>query len=534
VGIYKIWGNFLIKITILLLDTFLGREPFMLCRVRSSVLSGLTAYSVDVEVEASEGKHSYTTIGMGDIAVRESKDRVLSAIKKCGVPTLPKILVNLAPAELKKEGSAFDLAIAVGILGASWRNGRLDLQGRSFVGELSLNGEIKPVRGIVAHAIEAVEMGLDEIIVARENEAEARLVSGITVTAMDSLVDLIAYLCGELVPEPSETSENSIIEYHPKTLLDVRGQKKAKRAMEIAAAGGHNLLMVGPPGCGKSMLAERFASLLPPLSRNEMLEVAKIHSVAGLPLEELLAGIRPFRNPHHVISEPGLVGGGSIPRPGEVSLAHHGVLFLDEFPEFKRGVLEALRQPLESGRVRVSRAKSSIEYPAMFQLIAAMNPCPCGRLGVSGSSCMCSRGAIYSYLKKLSLPILDRIDLHVEVEAVPFTELSCTQENNEDLTIAERVLEARERAYHRAKVLNARISSADINEHVRPKASALELLKRMTQKTSLSARGYFRILKVARTIADLRGGEHVNDEDIAEASSYRTLHRIEQYCMGGS
>jgi len=476
------------------------------------------------------------TIGMGDVAVRESKDRVLSAVKCCGVQIKPKILVSLAPAELKKEGSAFDLAIAVGLIAASWQEGRLQLMGRSFVGELSLNGTIRPVRGIVAHAIEALDSGLEEIIVARENEAEARLVTGIKVTAVSTLAELIAYLNGEFIPDKMDPASIVMPHFKEKNIAEVRGQKKAKRALLIAAAGGHNLLMVGAPGCGKSMLAERFSSLLPPLTHNEMLEVAKIHSVAGLPIEEILAGLRPYRAPHHVISEAGLVGGGSIPRPGEVSLAHHGVLFLDEFPEFKRGVLEALRQPLESGRVRVSRAKTSIEYPASFQLLAAMNPCPCGRLGVKGANCMCARTSIYNYLKRLSLPILDRIDLHVDVEAVPFADLSShilKAEQDESKCMFEAVQEVREYSRSRSGKYNARLESSDLENIIKPKEDALSFLKAMALKRNLSARGFFRILKVARTIADLRKSEVVSDEDVAEAASYRSLQRLEEYSLGG-
>ncbi len=501
----------------------------MLFRVKSSALSGLTAVPVDVEVEVSSGRPNYTIIGMGDVAVRESRDRVISALKSANIFCPPKILVNLAPAELKKEGAAFDLAIAVAAMASALHWHDLDLSKCSFHGELSLNGNIRPVRGIVAHAIEALEQGLTEIIVPRANEAEARLVSGIKVTPIDNFSELVMYLKGEYIPETSDTLPEMKAIMRP-DFSDVFGQQNAKRALVIAAAGGHNLIMVGPPGCGKSMLAERFSSLLPPLSREEILETAKIHSVNGLPIANILNGDRPYRAPHHTISEAGLVGGGSTPKPGEVSLAHNGVLFLDEFPEFRRGVIEGLRQPLETGRIRISRAKLSTVYPASFQLLAAMNPCPCGRLGVKGSTCLCAKASILHYLKKLSLPILDRIDLQVAVEAVPFHELSSMQRDSQ-ARYKDAVEEARARALHRANIVNAKIRSSQVDKLIKPEPAAISLLKRMSDKSMISARGYFRLLKVARTIADLRGAETVSDEDLAEAATYRTLHRLEQYCL---
>jgi len=508
----------------------------MLFSVKSSVIAGLEARTVDVEVSAEEGKPAYVIIGMGDTAVRESRDRVLSALKSSGFRPSARILVNLAPAELKKEGASFDLAIAVGILGSS---GRLPVQGiesMSFHGELSLDGSIKPVKGVVAHAVEALQRGARELIVPRENAEEAALVSGIEVTGVRSLAELIAYLEGELVLERAARRQAAGAACAPRRLSEVRGQRAAKRALLIAAAGGHNLLMVGPPGCGKSMLAERFPSILPPLSHDEMLQIVKIPSVAGLHIDRLLDGDRPFRNPHYVISEAGLIGGGSAPRPGEVSLAHRGVLFLDEFPEFRRGALEGLRQPLEAGRVRVSRAKGSVDFPADFQLLAAMNPCPCGRLNSAASACVCSRSAIYSYLRKLSLPILDRIDLHVDVEAVPLAELQrgAADEHGDDCTLRGRVSEARLRALQRAGCLNARLASGQIEACVKPTDGALALLKRFACGAPVSARGYFRILKVARSIADLADRERVEADHVAEAAGFRCLERIERYAAGGA
>ena len=498
-------------------------------------MSGISAHTVDVEVETeAEGKAAYIIIGMGDIAVRESRDRVVSALRNSGFYVPARILVNLAPAELKKEGATFDVAIAVGILASSGALRRTDLEGVTFHGELSLNGAIKPVKGMVAHAIEALQRGAEEIIVPRENLSEAALISGIAARGVASIAELVAYLEGELLlPDSAPLPDNRA--KRRMSLGEVRGQRAAKRALTIAAAGGHNLLMVGPPGCGKSMLAERFPCLLPDLSRVEMLDAVKIHSVAGLSVERLLQGERPFRSPHHLISEAGLLGGSSVPRPGEVSLAHHGVLFLDELPEFRRGALEGLRQPLEAGRLLVSRAKGSFEFPAAFQLLAAMNSCPCGRLGVKGASCICTRAAVYAYLKKISLPILDRIDLHVDVDAVSPDELQQPAEKGaeSDASLRDTVVDARERALDRAHTLNARLQPKQVESFIKPSAEAVDLLRRTLEIRPMSARGYFRVLKVARTIADLERHDRVERSDISEALGYRSLERIEEYCRGG-
>ena len=398
----------------------------MMYRVRTSALTGVDAISVDVEVELSSAtKPLWTVIGLGDSAVKEARDRVGSALRYYGIKIPERVLINLAPAEVKKEGSSFDCAIVLGILiAAGVVPSNETIQSTRFHGELALDGTFKSVRGVAALAIEAVRSGAQCIVVPEVNVAEALLIEGISVVGVTSITDLILYVRGELVGETNRSCDGGPRSSPAPTFAEVRGQRAAKRALEIAAAGGHNLLMIGPPGCGKSMLASRFMSILPSLSREEILDVVKIHSIAGLPIDDVLAGSRPMRSPHHGASDVGLIGGGSTPRPGEISLAHHGVLFLDEFPEYSRTALEGLRAPLETGRVVITRARGSLLFPAQFQLIAAMNPCPCGRLGVSGITCECSPGSIQSYLRKLSQPILDRIDLHVEMEAVPLSVLS--------------------------------------------------------------------------------------------------------------
>jgi magnesium chelatase family protein len=506
-------------------------------KVQTGVLTGLDAASVDVEVQVREGSPNYVIIGLGDSAVRESRDRVTSALRHSGYRVHGQVLINLAPAELKKEGSGFDVPIAVGILIAAGLIDPLASAGRSFHGELSLDGTIRGVRGTLALTIEALEQGRREIIVPAVNYHEAALIEGISVVGVTSLVELVEYLREGVVPAgvaelprsmPQPASEGPRV-------TDVWGQESAKRALMIAAAGGHNLLMIGPPGCGKSMLAQAFGSILPPLERTEMLESVKIHSVAGLPIHGLLRGERPFRTPHHVVSDVGLIGGGSAPRPGEISLAHHGVLFLDEFPEFRRTALEAMRAPLEAGRVSITRAKASVMFPARFQLIAAMNPCPCGRLGSAGGGCGCSRNAIHSYLSKISQPILDRIDLHVELSAVPLEMMTrraeAGTERDEDALRAA-VQGARARQWRRAGKLNAALNSAELKSTLSVEAEALRLLECAAAKSHLSARGYMRVLRTARTIADVAGADTVAGAHIAEAVQFRCLERIERYCRG--
>ncbi len=504
----------------------------MLTRIRSAAIAGLDAFPVDVEVEIRPGKEQFLIIGLADVAVRESRDRVLSALGASGFRLPCNILVNLAPAELKKEGSCFDLAIALGILAASEQLGAVDLSGMSFYGELSLDGRIKAVRGVVALAVRAAQAQERAIVVPLANIDEASLISGMEVIGVGALAELVQYLQGSALP--SRPAAPAIVpqrRYRP--LSGVWGQSIAKRAMLIAAAGGHNLLMIGPPGCGKSMLAERFPGLLPPLTRDEMLEVVKIHSIVGLRVNGFLSGERPYRAPHQLTSDVGLVGGGAVPKPGEISLAHHGVLFLDEFPEFRRSAIEALRAPLENGIVSVTRAKGAWIFPASFQLIAAMNPCPCGRLGAAGQHCLCSRPAIQAYLRKLSRPILDRIDLHVELDAVPLSAITAgeCEGSDEDEKRHAAVLLARSRQYDRAKKLNSAVRSDEVSKLFSIRPEGLSLLERAAGRSGISARGYVRLLRVARTIADIEGDSAVLERHIAEAISFRCLERIERYCQ---
>ncbi len=509
----------------------------MLAKVQTCALVGVDALPVQVEVRAgSAQKEKFTVIGLGDIAVREARDRVGSSLKHAGFALPDLVLVNLAPAEVRKEGAAFDLPIAIAILVASGQLGGEVLEGVSLHGELSLDGSVRPVRGMVALAIEALRHGARLLVVPAANAAEARLIQGLEIVPVSSLAEVVAFLKGAWQPpaEADAVRPEAAVHRPPPhgALSDVWGQERAKRAMLIAAAGGHNLLMIGPPGCGKSMLAERFRSLLPRLRDQEVLEAVKLHSIAGLPVHGLLQGLRPFRNPHHTTSDAGLVGGGAVPGPGEISLAHGGVLFLDEFPEFRRSVLETLRGPLESGTVSVSRAKARVTFPARFLLIAAMNPCPCGKLG-SAQRCLCSPFAIQAYLRKLSQPILDRIDLHVELEAVPFTLLG--REQAPDAGEAQQrwrqqVLVAHEQQFARQGRRNSDLESSEVIRRVRLPAEAVRLLEAAATRFGFSARTYVRLLRVARTIADLAGEDQPRAAHIAEAISFRSLERLGAAC----
>jgi magnesium chelatase family protein len=504
----------------------------MLKRVLTSTISGLDAVPVQVEVEISKGKGCFTIIGLADNAVRESRDRVVTALKLACFRLPERILVNLAPAELKKEGAGFDLPIAIGILCASGQVTLPDPDTIILHGELGLGGELKPVRGVVALAVEAKQRGAKELIVPVENADEAALVSGITVRAAGTLLDVVHHLRGRPISawirsSPITQSTNELL------VSDVWGQEFAKRALMITAAGGHNMLMVGPPGCGKSMLAERLASLLPPLSEAEILEVMRVQSIAGVCARSTLQGVRPFRAPHHTLSEAGLIGGGSNPRPGEISMAHHGVLFLDEFPEFRRGALEALRAPLEAGKVRITRAKASILMPARFQLVAAMNPCPCGRLGAKGQQCRCTRAAVYSYLRKLSQPILDRIDVQVELDKVPLNgikEVPRAELLQREQVLRQSVLAARAIQFQRQGKSNALLHAQELHRAAPLTERARKLLESAVDRLDLSARGYSRLIRVARTIADFAAEEEIKPEVVAEALQLRSLERIEQYC----
>lgn len=506
----------------------------MISRIRTAALFGIEAVPVDVEAATGSGQARFSIVGLGDNAVRESRDRVFSAIKNSGFNVPDQAIVNLAPAELKKEGSAFDLPIALSVICASGQIQFADSNRWTIFGELSLDGSVKPIRGVVAYAVCAIQNGIQEIIVPHENVKEARLLKEVSVVGIGSLLEAVLYLAkGERPKQRSSVAESPAVE-DPRSFCDVIGQETAKRALLIAASGRHNILLVGPPGCGKSMLAERFSSILPPLSQEERLDTVRVHSIAGQDISRLLSGQRPFRSPHHTISDAGLIGGGSIPRPGEVSLSHHGVLFLDEFPEYRRSAVEALRLPLESGAVTISRAKGHVRLPAKFQLIAAMNPCPCGRMGTT-NPCSCSHSAVSSYLRKLSQPILDRIDLQVEVQTIPLEALSERRSVKKDtsLSLLERVMRTQKVQLQRQGVLNGELDSEQARKQIQVSTVSRKLIERAASERFFSARGYIRLLRVAQTIADLDELPEVDPKHIAEALGLRSLDRIARY-IGGS
>ena len=507
----------------------------MLVKTYGSTVSGIHATTITIEVDVAQGI-KFFLVGLPDNAVKESEQRIRAALKNNGY-RIPgkKITINMAPADIRKEGSAYDLPLAIGILAASQQIKSDKVCDYLIMGELSLDGGLQAIKGALPIAVKAREEGYKGIILPKQNAREAAIVSDFEVLGAENILEVINFFEGNKIIEQTKIDtraeffaglNNNIADF-----ADVKGQENIKRALEIAAAGGHNVIMIGPPGSGKTMLAKRMSGILPPLALQEALETTKIHSVAGrLSANDTLMTSRPFRSPHHTISDVALVGGGTNPQPGEISLAHNGVLFLDELPEFKRTVLEVMRQPLEDRVITISRAKSTVDYPASFMLISSMNPCPCGYYNHPEKDCLCPPGMVQKYLNKISGPLLDRIDLHVEVTPVSFDELASKTKGESSADIRERVMEARdiqEQRYSNAKGVhaNAQISTKQLQKYCMLNTESQQMLKMAMEKLNLSARAYDRILKVSRTIADLAKSESITSEHIAEAIQYRSLDR---------